>query len=319
MPSQDLHPRTEIAKDWTQEEGMLAKVQKGNGPLLKVRQQMKTSMHSQALMETAFGIFASSLRVLQSGVSTNWWGLACPSHCGSPSFGLVVAAYLAGFLSALASLCGLAFWIFGFPLSHQPVVSQVFPASRLARYLDEPTRPRFRGRWTYHPAVWTCNHCAWLPCTCCWFCSWNLWSTISCSSSSRLLLCCLCSACFASCLLGFILHWNSLLHCFWFPFLPCSLDWACLFATIWFQTWRWRTCQACLVGWLLGKGGHWFEDWNSKQECGDWAPKQVLVCPVLSRAQLPSGLHYIPSVLCGGVSGGRIYNSLPRLPFRDGE
>ena len=116
--------------------------------LLMVRQQLTTFMYSQALMETAFGVLTSFLRVLQSGVSTNWWGLACPAHCGSPSFGLVAAAFFGGCLATLLSLSVLVIWTFGFSLPHLQVAPQSHPISRLSRYLDEPTRPRFRGRGT---------------------------------------------------------------------------------------------------------------------------------------------------------------------------
>ena len=115
---------------------------------LTVRQQLQTSIHSQALMETALGVLTSSLRVLQSGVSTNWWGLACPAHCGAPSFGLVAAAFLAGCLATLLSLSALAIWTFGFSLPHPQVAPAPHPISRLSRYLDEPARFRSRGRGT---------------------------------------------------------------------------------------------------------------------------------------------------------------------------
>ena len=69
-------------------------------------------------MDAALGAFSGVLRILQSGVSSNWWGLACPSHCGPPSFGLLLSAFLLGFILCLGCLASLALWfLWGLPLS----------------------------------------------------------------------------------------------------------------------------------------------------------------------------------------------------------
>ena len=98
------------------------------------------------LMDTAVGAFTGFVRLLQSGVVSNWWGLACPAHCGSPSFGSLLAAFLLGFCSCFI-LCGLlAFWVLGLrdPLPSAPSATPRV-TSRLSRYLDEPGGSRFRG------------------------------------------------------------------------------------------------------------------------------------------------------------------------------
>lgn len=94
------------------------------------------------LMDTVFGV----IRILQSGVTSNWWGLGCPSHCGGASWGVIFSAFLLGFLTCLVILITLALWIFGLrlPVPQAPqAVPQ--PTSRLARYLDESARFRRRG------------------------------------------------------------------------------------------------------------------------------------------------------------------------------
>ena len=42
-------------------------------------------------MDTVFGV----IRILQSGVTSNWWGLGCPSHCGGASWGVIFSAFFA--------------------------------------------------------------------------------------------------------------------------------------------------------------------------------------------------------------------------------
>ena len=78
-------------------------------------------------MDTAFGAVWGFLRVLQSGVATQWWGLACPPHCGPPTFGLVLAAFLLGFLSCLGLTAFLLLWYLGFqPPIHLRAASSPF-------------------------------------------------------------------------------------------------------------------------------------------------------------------------------------------------
>ena len=51
---------------------------------------------AQVLMPLPFSV-TSVLDFVRFGVETNWWGLGCPLHCGSPS----VTALLLSFLSGL--------------------------------------------------------------------------------------------------------------------------------------------------------------------------------------------------------------------------
>ena len=51
------------------------------------------------------------LEFLQLGVSSNWFGLACPHHCGSSTFPALALAFLlgnlCGFLLGLSAACFL--------------------------------------------------------------------------------------------------------------------------------------------------------------------------------------------------------------------
>ncbi len=97
-------------------------------------------------MDTAFEAVWGFLRVLQSGVATQWWGLACPPHSEPRTFGLVLAAYLLGFLSCLGLAAFLLLWSFGFQLPiHLRAAAAAQPSSRLSRYLDATVRTRQRG------------------------------------------------------------------------------------------------------------------------------------------------------------------------------
>ena len=40
------------------------------------------------------------VRLLSQGASSNWFGLGCPSHCRGSDLGVVLAAFLFGFLCA---------------------------------------------------------------------------------------------------------------------------------------------------------------------------------------------------------------------------
>ena len=100
---------------------------------------------AQALMDTVFGLVPGVLRFLQSGVSTNWWGLACPSHCGASALPLVLAAFLCGFCSCLCLATFITLWTLGFSLPSFATPSAAHPSARLARYLNGSARARPRG------------------------------------------------------------------------------------------------------------------------------------------------------------------------------
>ena len=107
----------------------------------------RQSIHdfAQALMDTVVGSITGILRVVQSGVSTNWWGLACPSHCGASSFPLAVACFLLGFITCLILLTLITLWFLGFHLPPSASATASPSTTRLARYLDGSARARFRG------------------------------------------------------------------------------------------------------------------------------------------------------------------------------
>ena len=96
------------------------------------------SRHSQAFMDSVLGV----MRFLQVGVSSNWFGLSCPSHCGAATFSTILASYLLGLLSGFAlGLVGLLYF-FGFPrptlLSPPGSARGPLPSlTRLQRYLHE--------------------------------------------------------------------------------------------------------------------------------------------------------------------------------------
>ena len=85
--------------------------------------------------------FWGTLKFLQLGVQSNWFGLACPAHCGSPAAGSLLAAFLGGFLVCLVLVGAIGFRLIGFSLF--PVIHPSEPTStglaRLSRYLHEPT------------------------------------------------------------------------------------------------------------------------------------------------------------------------------------
>ena len=99
-------------------------------------------------MEVAWSL----LRFVQGGISSNWYGLACPSHCGSPVFGSLLASYLFGFLSGLGFVALLAFFILGYQLP--PATLQ----TSLARSLHPPGFARLAQYLHEHPSIRARDH-----------------------------------------------------------------------------------------------------------------------------------------------------------------
>ena len=64
----------------------------------------------------------SVLKVLHSGVTTNFWGLGCPAYCGASSLPALALSFLLGFLCAagLAAWISLHIWLHVRPLSSSP-------------------------------------------------------------------------------------------------------------------------------------------------------------------------------------------------------
>lgn len=79
---------------------------------------------------------------LQLGISSNWFGLACPHHCGSSSLGLLGFTFLTGLLGGFILAASLSLWIYLYLLAPSAVLPRqpLVPAGRLARlqgYLHE--------------------------------------------------------------------------------------------------------------------------------------------------------------------------------------
>ena len=120
--------------------------------------------------------FWGTLRFLQLGVQSNWFGLACPSHCGSPAVGSLLAAFLFGFLSCLVVVGAIGLRCLGlpWPCFSPPVDPPSHGLARLSRYLHEPnTNSRQRRRWTCSGLCWTFDHRSWVLWFCYLFCSWT--------------------------------------------------------------------------------------------------------------------------------------------------
>ena len=96
----------------------------------------------------------AALSLLVEGARTNFWGIACPAYCVQPSFGLLLAVFLSGWLLGFFGLLlvGLRFaglWTSLISVPAPPPTS--VPTGRaqlLASYLHEQnpfSRPRRRG------------------------------------------------------------------------------------------------------------------------------------------------------------------------------
>ena len=94
-------------------------------------------------MDVAWGL----IRILQGGVNTNWYGLACPPHCGSPIFGTLLAALLSGILLGFGLCASLCYFLLGLRLcpaspDHPRAGQIIIQPGRLARYLHECAQQR---------------------------------------------------------------------------------------------------------------------------------------------------------------------------------
>ena len=133
-------------------------------------QELNLWLAAQALMNPQ-----AVLGLLVEGARSNFWGLACPSYCTQPSWGLLLCCVLVGWLSGiLCCLWGLC-WFLG--LSAWPNLDFARPSSAflapraqlLASYLHE--HPPFQSRrrsWTaYHPSGGPASLCFWPVFLCC--------------------------------------------------------------------------------------------------------------------------------------------------------
>ena len=114
------------------------------GRLLDVLIRAMTDAFSN-LKEMSGWLFHGSriVEFLQLGVSSNWFGLACPHHCYPSALSSLALAFILGFCCGFSFAICLGFWAYQFLFQGQPSSSQGFrspPGSRLSRlqgYLHE--------------------------------------------------------------------------------------------------------------------------------------------------------------------------------------
>ena len=127
-------------------------------------------MTPQAVMDAVFGTFVGTLKFLQLSISLRINFL-----------GLLVSAFLIGFLTGVICCAYLILWTYGFrlpsPFAERPS-SQ--PAQRLVRYLNEHSNLLSRGRWTWVSLSWTCHDLAGSSFPSCWLHPHlKLWPTLA--------------------------------------------------------------------------------------------------------------------------------------------
>ena len=106
---------------------------------LKLPVNSKTFRRCSSSMGPPGMDFGGLLRLLHSGVTTNFWGLGCPAYCGASSLPALALAFVLGFLFAAC----LAAWIFFHVWLHErpPASPRGFSPStaavlRLRQYVD---------------------------------------------------------------------------------------------------------------------------------------------------------------------------------------
>ena len=98
---------------------------------------------SQDFMVAVLSRAAEFYQLVQFALSTNWFGLSCPLHCGSPGFAALGFSYLLGLSSGVSLSVLLGFFLYhrlGHLLDFRPPAVFVRPAglsSRLQGYLHE--------------------------------------------------------------------------------------------------------------------------------------------------------------------------------------
>ena len=182
---------------------------------------MTTGTQLMACDAQASMSFQTVLGVLVEGVKSNFWGLACPSYCTQPSFGLLSFCLLLGWISGLVTACLVFCWVLGFSprldfsWARAPDFSQPSRSNLLASYLHASNHQQSRRRsWASHQFAWESaglHCCSFRFCwTCCWLVGLHL------SVSARTVVCCV-----------------------WQVFWACVSSW---------WTWAWGACT-CSTAW----------------------------------------------------------------------
>ena len=109
-----------------------------------VLRTIAVALNSQELMVVPFSVVLGtwdSLEFLRLGVSSNWFGLACPAHCHPASFAALGFCLLLGLILGATLSAWLIFGILR-PPAPVPVHSHHLPprdlaVERIRRYLHE--------------------------------------------------------------------------------------------------------------------------------------------------------------------------------------
>lgn len=91
------------------------------------------------------------LSFLISGTQSNWWGLACPSHCFASGLASLSASFLIGFLLGILLTASFCLWGLGFLPASVPSPGHLSagqpPApDRVRAYLNEQSLTTFPRR-----------------------------------------------------------------------------------------------------------------------------------------------------------------------------
>ncbi len=90
---------------------------------------------------------AAFLDFVKVGTQSNWWGLACPAHCGSPAFVSLATCFIAGLGFGFSIALSLTFFLLArFYFFSGPLVEEeanpgpAAAVSRLSGYLHARQR-----------------------------------------------------------------------------------------------------------------------------------------------------------------------------------
>ena len=84
-----------------------------------------------------FEVALEALRIVQQGLTSNWWGLGCPAHCRGTDLGGLSASFLLGFVAATGLWAFLlARWHFA-PFAFFPRATSVLGSCQLSQAPSE--------------------------------------------------------------------------------------------------------------------------------------------------------------------------------------